>query len=118
MTRGQGRDTPAGTPAVGLPYDLAVRLLQTIRDAEISDRQLHDRALRAAKRACLRCAEGQGKRVGLERARSFQGARSEALDAITALQAAALRGAARNDVVAAAVMLQRELAITLQQLLA
>jgi four helix bundle protein len=42
-------------------YGLAVELLQATREARIRDRVLRDQALRAAKSACLNCAEGAGR---------------------------------------------------------
>lgn len=42
-------------------YSVAVQLLMAVRAARIRDRVLRDQALRAAKSACLNCAEGAGR---------------------------------------------------------
>ena len=60
-------------------YGVAVELLLAVKAANISDRKLRDEALRAAKGACLNCAEGAGRASRADKARAFAIARAEGI---------------------------------------
>jgi len=60
-------------------YGVAVQLLGAVRAARIRDRVLRDQALRAAKSACLNCAEGAGRFTRADKARAYTVARGEAV---------------------------------------
>ena len=81
-------------------YGVAVELLLAVKAANISDRKLRDEALRAAKGACLNCAEGAGRASRADKARAFAIARAEGIEAVAAVEIAALCGEARRDAVA------------------
>ena len=53
------------------------------------DTKLRDEALRAAKGACLNCAEGAGRVSRADKARVFGIARGEAVEAVAAVEIAA-----------------------------
>jgi len=76
-------------------YQVAVELLQVIRAANIRDAKLRDEATRAAKSTCLNCAEGAGRVTRRDKARAFAIARGEAVEAVAAVEIAALSGDAR-----------------------
>jgi four helix bundle protein len=78
-------------------YAVAVELLKAVRAAQICDRKLKDEALRAAKGACLNCAEGAGRVTRADKARAFTVARGEAGEAAAVVEIAALCGEARAD---------------------
>ena len=52
-------------------YSVAVELLAAVRQSRIRDRVLRDQALRAAKSACLNCAEGAGRFTRADKARAY-----------------------------------------------
>jgi four helix bundle protein len=63
-------------------FRVAVELLELVREARISDRVLRDQALKAAKSACANTAEGAGRVLKGDKARSYGIARAEALEAV------------------------------------
>ena len=84
------------TPRSSLPhhslvaYQVAVELLLAVRAAKVRDSKLRDEALRAAKSACLNCAEGAWRVTRADKARAFAIARGEAVEAVAAVEIAAL----------------------------
>jgi four helix bundle protein len=83
-----------------LAYGAAVELLLAVKAANIRDAKLRDEAMRSAKSACLNSAEGAGRVTRADKARAFAIARGEAVEAVAAVEIAALSGEA--DAVAAA----------------
>ncbi|HET7787117.1 MAG TPA: four helix bundle protein [Myxococcales bacterium] len=73
-------------------YQEARRLLECIRDAEISDGRLRDQALRAGTSVCLNIAEAAGRTGLADRARVFAIARGECCEAGAALDIALASG--------------------------
>jgi four helix bundle protein len=59
-------------------YGVAVELLLAVKAANVRDTKLRDEAVRAAKGACLNCAEGAGRVSRADKARVFAIARGEA----------------------------------------
>ena len=95
-----GMTNPFTTPRSLLPhhkliaYQVAVELLLAVKAANIRDPKLLDQATRAAKSACLNCAEGAGRVTRADKARVFAIARGEAVEAVAAVEIAALCGEA------------------------
>ncbi len=92
---------PSKPPATSRPhlphhklvaYGVAVELLLAVKAAHIRDAKLRDEALRAAKGACLNCAEGAGRASRADKARVFAIARGEAVEAVAAVEIAAYAG--------------------------
>ena len=83
-----------------LAYGAAVELLVAVKAANIRDAKLRDEAMRSAKSACLNSAEGAGRVTRADKARAFAIARGEAVEAVAAVEIAALSGEA--DAAAAA----------------
>ena len=75
-----------------IAYGVAVELLLAVKAANISDAKLRDEATRAAKGACLNCAEGAGRVSRADKARVFAIARGEAVEAVAAVEIAAHAG--------------------------
>jgi four helix bundle protein len=75
-----------------IAYQAAVELLLAVREANVRDAKLRDEALRAAKSACLNCAEGASRVTRPDKARAFAIARGEAGEAAAAVEIAALCG--------------------------
>jgi four helix bundle protein len=75
-----------------LAYGAAVELLQAVKAANIRDATLRDQAMRAAKSTCLNCAEGAGRVSRADKARVFAIARGECVEAVAAVEIAALAG--------------------------
>jgi four helix bundle protein len=75
-----------------IAYQVALELLLAVKDARIRDAKLRDEATRAAKGACLNIAEGTGRTTRADKARCFTVARGEAIEAIAAVEIAALVG--------------------------
>jgi four helix bundle protein len=98
-------------------YGVAVQLLAVVREAQIRDRVLRDQALRAAKSACLNCAEGAGRVTRADKARAYAVARGETVEAVAATEIAALSGEARTEAVARAIALGNELYAMLTKLI-
>ena len=78
-------------------YQEARRLLECIRDSEISDGKLRDQAIRAATSVCLNIAEAAGRTGLADRARVFAIARGECCEAGAALDIALAAGRCRTD---------------------
>ena len=89
-------------------YGVAVELLQAVREARIRDRVLRDQALRAAKSACLNCAEGAGRFTRADKARAYTVARGEAVEAVTATEIAVLGGDASAEALPRVIQLGNE----------
>lgn len=91
--------TPTPTPCV-LPhhklhaYAVARSLLLAVLACRLSDAELRSQAHRAAKSACLNCAEGAGRVSRADKARAFAIARAECVEAAAAVEIAVLCGAA------------------------
>ena len=98
-------------------YGVAVQLLTAVREARIRDRVLRDQALRAAKSACLNCAEGAGRATRGDKARAYTVARGEMVEAVAATEIAALSGEANQQVVPRVVALGNELCAMLTRLI-
>ena len=73
-----------------LAYQAAVTL--AVKAADIRDAKLRDEAMRSAKSACLNAAEGAGRVSRADQARAFAIARGEAVEAVAAVEIAALSG--------------------------
>ncbi len=78
-------------------YGVALELLDAVISARISDRKLRDEAERAAKGTCLNIAEGAGRLTRADKARAYAIARGECVEAIAAVEIAAMCGRARRD---------------------
>ena len=81
-------------------YGVAVELLLAVKAADIRDAKLRDEAVRAAKGACLNCAEGAGRVSRADKARVFAIARGEAVEAVAAVEIAAHAGDATHEAAA------------------
>ena len=80
-------------------FGVAKEMLLAVRDANIRDAGLRDQAMRAAKSACLNCAEGAGRVTRADKARAFTIARGECVEAAAAVEIAAACGyASESDV--------------------
>ena len=73
-------------------YGVAVELLLGVKAANVRDAKLRDEALRAAKGACLHCAEGGGTRISRRQGARLCLARGEAVEAVAAVEIAAHAG--------------------------
>jgi four helix bundle protein len=73
-------------------YQVALALLQAVRDARIRDTHLRSHAMASAKSACLNAAEGAGRVTRADKARSFTIARAEACEACAAVEIAVAAG--------------------------
>jgi len=85
-----------------LAYEVAMKLLESVRDAKIRDAHLRDQAMRAAKSAVLNTAEAAGRVTRADKARVITIARGEACEAAAAVEVAVAAGdadAAMLDVV-------------------
>ena len=67
-----------------------------MKETHVRDAGLREQALRAAKSACLNCAEGAGRVSRADKARVFAIARAEAGEAAAAVEIAAMSGDARD----------------------
>ena len=82
-----------------LAYQAAVALLLAVKAANIRDAKLRDQGMRAAKSTCLNTAEGAGRVSRADQARAFAIARGEAVEAVAAVEIAALCDEADADAV-------------------
>jgi len=98
-------------------YGVAVQLLGAVRAARIRDRVLRDQALRAAKSACLNCAEGAGRFTRADKARAYTVARGEAVEAVAATEIAVRGGDACAEVLPRVLALGNELYAMLTKLI-
>jgi len=73
-------------------HEVAREFLVAVREAAIRDATLRDHALRSTKSACLNTAEGAGRVTRADKARAFTIARGETVEAIAAVEIAALAG--------------------------
>ena len=71
-----------------IAYGLARQLLRAVQEAQVADTTLRSQALRAAKSACLNCAEGAARVTRPDKARAFTIARGEAVEAAAAIEIA------------------------------
>ena len=95
-----------------IAYEVSLQLLEAVMRSRIVDSNLRSQALRAAKSACLNCAEGAGRVTPADKARVFTIARGEACEAAAAVEIAALAGEARAaDAEAVAVLADRLVAL-------
>jgi four helix bundle protein len=78
-------------------YQEARKLLECIRDSEISDSRLRDQAIRAATSVCLNIAEAVGRTGVADRTRVFAIARGECCEAGAALDIALAAGRCRSE---------------------
>src|SRR5689334_18933015 len=78
-------------------YQEARKLLECIRDSEISDARLRDQAIRAGTSVCLNIAEAVGRTGFADRARVFAIARGECCEAGAALDIALAAGRCRSE---------------------
>jgi four helix bundle protein len=100
-----------------LAYGVAVELLQAVLEVRISDSKLRDDAHRAAKGACLNCAEGAGRSTRADKARAFAIARGEAVEAIAAVEIAVLCGQGKGEALPKVVSLGNKLNAMLTKLI-
>jgi len=98
-------------------YGVAVQLLGAVRAARIRDRVLRDHALRAAKSACLNCAEGAGRFTRADKARAYTVARGETVEAVAAAEIAVLGGDACAEALPRVLALGNELYAMLTKLI-
>jgi four helix bundle protein len=85
-----------------LAYQEARALLLAVREAQISDPELRDQALRAAKSACLNTAEAAGRVSPADQKRVFGIARGETSEAAAAVDIALASGECRPEAAAKA----------------
>ena len=69
-------------------YRAALELLRAVRAANITDRDMRDQALRAAKSVCRNIAEAAGRVSPADKARVWGIARGEAVEAIATAEIA------------------------------
>ena len=95
-----------------IAFGVARDLLVAVRAAGIRDAKLRDEATRAAKGACLNCAEAAGRVTRPDKARALTIARGEAVEAAAAVEIAALRGdASQTSALAVAQIADRLVAL-------
>src|SRR5450432_4178897 len=75
-----------------IAFEVAKEPLLAVLAAQIRDTKLRDEATRAAKGACLNCAEAAGRVMRPDKARVLTIARGEAVEAAAAVEIAALCG--------------------------
>src|SRR5438477_10411107 len=80
-------------------YGVSLEFLRAVLDARISDAKLRDEAERAAKGTCLNLAEGAGRSSRADKARAYTVARGELIEAIAAVEIAAMCGSAMRETV-------------------
>jgi len=73
-----------------IAHAVARELLQAVKDANVRDSKLNEHAMNSAKSACLNTAEGAGRVTRRDKARAFAIARGEAVEAVAAVEIAAL----------------------------
>jgi four helix bundle protein len=78
-------------------YGVAVKLVIAVRDANVKDAHLRDRAMRAAQSATLNAAEGAGRVTRADEARAFTIARGECVEACAAIEIASVCGATSEE---------------------
>ena len=75
-----------------IAHAVARELLQAVKAANVRDSKLNEHAMNSAKSACLNTAEGAGRVTRRDKARAFAIARGEAVEAVAAVEIAALAG--------------------------
>ena len=90
-------------------YGVSLEFLRAVLDARISDAKLRDEAERAAKGTCLNLAEGAGRSSRADKARAYTVARGELIEAIAAVEIAAMCGSAMRETVPRVVELGNKL---------
>jgi four helix bundle protein len=98
-------------------YGVARELLLAVLAARIRDAKLRDEAVRAAKGACLNCAEGAGRVTRADKARAFTIARGEAVEAAAAVEIAAMCGDAGREEAKAVILITDRLVGMLTRLI-
>jgi four helix bundle protein len=98
-------------------YGVSLEFLRAVLDARISDVKLRDEAERAAKGTCLNLAEGAGRATRADKARAYAIARGELVEAIAAVEIAAMCGRARREAVPRVVELGNRLNAMLTSLI-
>jgi four helix bundle protein len=68
-----------------LAFGVAKEMLLAVKAANIREAGLRDQAMRAAKSACLNCAEGAGRVTRADKARAFATAMGETVEAAAAV---------------------------------
>jgi four helix bundle protein len=95
-----------------LAFGVAKEMLLAVKAANIREAGLRDQAMRAAKSACLNCAEGAGRVTRADKARAFAIARGETVEAAAAVEVAAACGSASEaDVERVAVLADKLVAM-------
>jgi four helix bundle protein len=95
-----------------LAFGVAKEMLLAVKAANIREVGLRDQAMRAAKSACLNCAEGAGRVTRADKARAFAIARGETVEAAAAVEIAAACGSASEaDVERVALLADRLVAM-------
>jgi four helix bundle protein len=95
-----------------LAFGVAKEMLLAVKAANIREAGLRDQAMRAAKSACLNCAEGAGRVTRADKARAFAIARGETVEAAAAVEIAAACGSASEaDVERVAVLADKLVAM-------
>ena len=115
-------DQPSAAPSLLphhklLAYQVAVELLLAVKAANVRDSKLRDEATRAAKSACLNSAEGAGRVTRPDKARAFAIARGEAVEAVAAVEIAALCGDTTPEAAARCVVIANRLVALLTGLI-
>ena len=91
---GAAKQRPVGATPSQLPhhrlrvYRAALELLRAVRAANITDRDMREQALRAAKSVCRNIAEASGRVSPADKARVWGIARGEAVEAIATTEIA------------------------------
>jgi four helix bundle protein len=98
-------------------FGVAKEMLLAVRAANVRDAGLRDQAMRAAKSACLNCAEGAGRVTRADKARVFAIARGEAVESAAAIEIAAACGFASGSHAEAVAVLADRLGAMLTRLI-
>jgi four helix bundle protein len=100
-----------------LAYQRSLDLLRAVKAAAVRDAKLRDEATRAAKGTCLNIAEASARYSKADRARAFAIARGEAVEAVAAVEIAALAGDATEEAAARCIELGSEVYALLTSLI-
>jgi len=80
-----------------IAYQRCVSLAVAVKAAGLRDAKLRDQATRAVKSACLNTTEAASRASPADQARVFAIARAEAMEAVAAVEIAALFGDTSNE---------------------
>jgi four helix bundle protein len=80
-----------------IAHMVARELLAAVKAADIRDAKLREHALNSAKSACLNTAEGAGRVARRDKAYKFAIARGETVEAVAAVEIAAIAGDAEPE---------------------